>query len=196
MSEEVPPDRAWHRGLTQATIAEAALDIGLDQLTIAALADRLEVTQAALYRHFPSRDAIVGAAIELLASGIEWPSADADWRQHLRQIGVALLQAYATNPGLTAAVNRVGPPPTIVARINESATVLTSAGFSPEDAMLALTMLDSLVEGVAGEIDPSFPPVLDHVDHEHRRAVPFSAQLDILIAGLATRLPGDQTGGT
>ncbi|MEM9564481.1 MAG: hypothetical protein AAGA93_17795 [Actinomycetota bacterium] len=61
--------------------------------------------------------------------------------------------------------------------------------------MLALTMLNSLVDGVAGSADPARPPVLEHVDHEHRRAVPFSAQLDTLIAGLTTRLTESGPGG-
>ncbi|MEM8924128.1 MAG: TetR/AcrR family transcriptional regulator [Actinomycetota bacterium] len=188
MTPTGPDDRPWHRGLTPDAIAEAALGIGFDRLTIAALADELEVTQAALYRHFPSRDAIVDAALDLLARRIDWPAAEDDWRQHLRHIGETLVATFSTHPGLAREVHRLGAPPMIVAQINTSAVVLINAGFSEADAMLALTMLNSLVDGVADSATVDAPSVLQDVEQNRRRPVPFSAQLDTLIAGLATRL--------
>src|SRR5690606_30054586 len=55
----------------RATTVEAVIDLAADQnpsdITTAAIADRMGLTQGALFRHFPNKDAIVQAVLAWVA---------------------------------------------------------------------------------------------------------------------------------
>ena len=67
-SRKRPAARAYHHGDLKAALVEAALEIlrheGLEALTLRAVARRVGVSQAAPYRHFSDRRALVAAVAE------------------------------------------------------------------------------------------------------------------------------------
>ncbi|MBN9179457.1 MAG: TetR family transcriptional regulator, partial [Microbacterium sp.] len=69
--------------VTREAVADAALDLGFDGLTVTAVGDRLGVSHAALYRHVRDRDDLVRAATERLAERHPPPPPAEHWRETL-----------------------------------------------------------------------------------------------------------------
>ena len=58
--------------ISRNAIAEAALDIGLGNATMVAIAERLGVDHSSLYRHVKGRDDILSAAIDAAVGRVDW----------------------------------------------------------------------------------------------------------------------------
>ncbi len=56
-----------------ATVLDLADGIGPDRVTTGAVASQIGVTQAALFRHFPTKDALWQAVAEHVPKGLHWP---------------------------------------------------------------------------------------------------------------------------
>lgn len=101
--------RAYHHGDLKAALLEAALQIlredGAQGLTLRALAGRAGVSQAAPYRHFPDRRALIAAVAEHgfaqlhaeMLSGVQSASRT-NPREGLRQVAVAYVKFGLGNP--------------------------------------------------------------------------------------------------
>jgi len=77
-----------------------------DRITTAALAARLEVSEAALYRHFASKAQMFEGLIEFIESSLftlfnQITQGAGDGRDHARRIVFVLLQFAERNPGMT-----------------------------------------------------------------------------------------------
>ncbi|MEY2594385.1 MAG: nucleoid occlusion factor SlmA [Pseudomonadota bacterium] len=77
-----------------------------DRITTAALAARLEVSEAALYRHFASKAQMFEGLIEFIESSLftlfnQITQGTGDGRDHARRIVFVLLQFAERNPGMT-----------------------------------------------------------------------------------------------
>jgi TetR/AcrR family transcriptional regulator len=77
-----------------------------DRITTAALAARLEVSEAALYRHFASKAQMFEGLIEFIESSLftlfnQITQGAGDGREHARRIVFVLLQFAERNPGMT-----------------------------------------------------------------------------------------------
>lgn len=100
--------RAYHHGDLKEALIEAALKIlrseGLEALTLRAVAREVGVTQAAPYRHFADRRALVAAVAE---RGFVWLQEamlegirSAQGRAGLRQVAVAYVRFGLDNPAV------------------------------------------------------------------------------------------------
>jgi AcrR family transcriptional regulator len=125
-------------------IAQAVLDVGFTDLTFAAVADRLGIAQATLYRHAPNRDALVRLGMDLALRRWSWPSLDGPWREVLERWALASWRAWEAHPGAVAEATRGVVPPSMVALSDELAAVLLRAGFSPAQAVLAVDLVFDL----------------------------------------------------
>ncbi|WP_298087069.1 TetR family transcriptional regulator [uncultured Corynebacterium sp.] len=82
--------------LTKDIIMDAALEIldefGLQDLTIRRLARHLDAAAGAMYWHFPSKQALLGAVADRLLEPLRefGTDPDADWRANARAFAVAL----------------------------------------------------------------------------------------------------------
>lgn len=97
------PDAEHRRGLSRRVIAEAALRLvdeeGPERLTVRRLAGRLDAGAMSLYRHVPSRDAIVADLVELLLDEIEIPAEpDIAWTEGARRVGRSLRAMALRHP--------------------------------------------------------------------------------------------------
>jgi AcrR family transcriptional regulator len=90
--------------LSRTRILEIARQIPARELTMPIVARRLDVSAAALYRHFESRDALLTALGAELASAFEVRAADAaNWRGWLLDTSTALFRFLVDNPVILAA---------------------------------------------------------------------------------------------
>ncbi|MBK0421815.1 helix-turn-helix transcriptional regulator [Leucobacter sp. CSA2] len=69
---------------TAAEVVEAACAEGIDRFTMAAVAKRLGVVPAAIYRLFPSRDDLVLACIDAVGATVARPAPGTHWRSALQ----------------------------------------------------------------------------------------------------------------
>ena len=77
-----------------------------DRITTAALASRLDVSEAALYRHFASKAQMFEGLIEFIEGSLftlfnQITQNDGDGRDHARRIVMVMLQFAERNPGMT-----------------------------------------------------------------------------------------------
>src|SRR5262247_1380022 len=79
--------RPKRRPLDQAQIVRAALalldEVGLDELTMRRLAERLGVKAAALYRHVRGKDELLALLGDEISAEIPLPRAAGTWREQL-----------------------------------------------------------------------------------------------------------------
>src|SRR5256885_1168332 len=101
-----PKPRAYHHGDLKATLVECAIALlrteGPEALTLRAVARAAGVSQAAPYRHFPDRRALVGAVAEdgfrrLQAAMLEHVGQQSG-RQGLKEVAIAYVEFAHRNP--------------------------------------------------------------------------------------------------
>ncbi|MEV2277393.1 helix-turn-helix domain-containing protein [Nocardiopsis sp. NPDC049922] len=125
-------------------IAEAVLAVGFPDLTFAAVAARLGVGQATLYRHAPDRDELVRLGVDLAMRRTEWPGLDGSWRDLLERWALASWRVWERHPGAVTEVARGVIPPTMVDLADRVGAALTARGFTARDAVLAVDLVFDL----------------------------------------------------
>ncbi len=126
------------------SIAAAVLEIGFVGLTFAAVAERLGIGQATLYRHAANRDELVGLGLDLALQRFVWPDLDGSWREVLESWAVASWRAWEKHPGAVLEAAR-GVCTDSIARLADTvATALVERGFSARDAVLAVDLVFDL----------------------------------------------------
>jgi TetR/AcrR family transcriptional regulator len=88
------------------TLASMLEQPGAERITTAALAARLQVSEAALYRHFASKAQMFEGLIEFIETSLftlinQIAEREADGAQQARKIVTVLLQFGEKNPGMT-----------------------------------------------------------------------------------------------
>jgi AcrR family transcriptional regulator len=188
-------------------IVDAALEIGLDRITMASVADRLGVTTPALYTHVSGRDELASLVVARLLEQFEAAlDAGTDWRTFLRSYAGTLREGLAGSRW--AVISQVRDVSALAGPLAErSLDVLIRAGFTPHDAAEALWLVVR-VALTAGSADaPSLqdqrrmsPDLVDPpTDLPHLRSVTtemdrtldndtFGSDLEVVLDGLAVRL--------
>lgn len=179
------------RRLTRDLIAEAVLQVGFENLTITAVADRLSVAHASLYRHVGSRDDLVVIGVERLLAMAEWPPATDQWRVDLEAQAWLLWRLLEGHPGLsheTAALER--DPWPIHRRMELVTAHLGQLGFGAEEAELAVDLVYDLVFDVFSRT--AF--IMAGSDDTEAGPYWFGRKLDVVLAGIERLLqPGDDS---
>ncbi len=133
-------------------IVDAACELGIENLTMAAVAERLGVTHQSLYGWVQDRDELIDLVSDRLIRGLEVnPPADpADWRDSLRSYANGLRRLAEEMRGFAAAgLGRFRTTEGFV-RVNDDVLhVLTGAGFEPA---LAQRIYDTLNTSLLGWI--------------------------------------------
>src|SRR5215831_19159923 len=79
--------RRKRRTLDQPQVVRAALvlldDVGLDELTMRRLAERLDVKAASLYRHVRNKEELLALLGDEISAEIPLPTASGSWRDQL-----------------------------------------------------------------------------------------------------------------
>ncbi|SFN83969.1 transcriptional regulator, TetR family [Pseudonocardia ammonioxydans] len=130
--------------LSPDTIADAVLTVGFPTLTFAAVAARLGVGQATLYRHAANRDELVRLGIDLALRRTDWPDLTGPWKPLLERWAVASWRVWERHPGAVAEVGRGIVPPSIVVLADRVGAALVERGFTAPDAVLAVDLVFDL----------------------------------------------------
>lgn len=142
--------------LTPARIAAAALELadrtGLKTVTMRRLATELGVATMSLYRHFPSRDALIVAMTDAALDGIKPPGPDLDgWRARLEHEAREEWRLYQRHPWMLPAIATSRPPMGrgLLADVERILTAIERPGVSPQRLMSVYLAVSGLVQGIA-----------------------------------------------
>lgn len=178
-------------GLTPAAVTEAAAaladEVGLAQLSMGLLAERLSVKPPSLYKHVDGHADLVHRVAVLAATELGDALRDATQGRAATDALVAAARAMrtyvTTHPGRYAAGNSVRPAgpddplTSAIQRMLESfSAVLRGYDLDPAHEVHALRMLRSMLHGFANleaeggfrfdtDIDDSFTWMIDLIDH-------------------------------
>jgi AcrR family transcriptional regulator len=185
-------------------IASAAMDLvnTTGGFTIPELARRLKVSPSSLYNHVSGREQIVELLRDQAMSAVVLPADDKDrpWTETVAEIMRSYRLSYARYPRLiplltTHAVNSSHA----FTMYNALATTLNRAGFSDEDTLRVITLMDCFVLGSAldlaapdepwesgAEVGPELAAALATGGPKPARADDaFEFGLDVVLRGLA-----------
>jgi TetR/AcrR family tetracycline transcriptional repressor len=170
-------------------VLDAALElldeVGLDALTVRRLAERLAVQPGALYRHYPSKAALLDAMVERLVD-LETVEVrpDADWEESVRRIAATSRTAMlARRDGARLVTTLRKPGPSVIAGWHEFMGVLTETGLSTDAAVTAVDTVFAYVNGFTIEEQTR------QMDRSRtKRDTQFGAGLDLIINGIRTAL--------
>jgi TetR/AcrR family transcriptional regulator, tetracycline repressor protein len=147
-------------GLTKATIVKAALglldEVGLDGLTVRALATRLGVAAPALYWHFASKQALLDEvateAWRRVADVMAALPADLPWRELLVTYATAVrAELLGHRDGAKAFTGTTLTDPDVVRRQEHTFATFTGQGFTLQDAARALLLVHDFTIGFCVE---------------------------------------------
>lgn len=148
--------RRKRRPLDQTQVVRAALslldDVGLDELTMRRLAQRLNVKAASLYRHVRNKDELLALLGDEISAEIPLPPEDGTWRDQL------VRSAWNVRRGLlahrdAARVLAYTPPagPRRLQHIDAVLRILRASGLTDRDAARAAYHLNNFVTEFAAD---------------------------------------------
>jgi AcrR family transcriptional regulator len=138
-----------HPRFTREALARRALAIldehGTEVLTMRMLAEELGMGTMALYRYFPSKEALLDAAVEEAAVELELPArldGTASWKEQLADLARALYKAGRRHPILARErLHRPLQSPAALRITDRALGLLLDAGLSRADAVAAFKAL-------------------------------------------------------
>jgi TetR/AcrR family tetracycline transcriptional repressor len=186
--------------LSRESVVRAALDlldaVGLDALTLRAVAERLHVQAPALYWHVENRQDLVDQmAAAMIRDGLGELATAGSWTDQLGEIARAFRRTLLSHRDGARVLAEARTADPALSRLTELALrALTAAGFTTPDAMRALVSVLSYVSGfVADEQsprpapdapDPVLFPLLTAAGTGYHRAETFEYGLELLLSGL------------
>jgi AcrR family transcriptional regulator len=135
------------RVIDRAKILAAANEIGLERLTMRAVAEHLGVTTQALYNHVGGRRELVALMANDYGESTPMPSDEiTDWREWLAVFATDLRSLLLARPGMAESLMSQGPTTPQALRFVDRAIALMSAdGFDEREAIVAYRMIVEFV---------------------------------------------------
>jgi AcrR family transcriptional regulator len=132
--------------LNRSMILQAALRIvdrdGVDGLSMRRLSEAVGRDPVMLYRHVPNKAAVLDGVAEIVLVQLSVDSADPDWAGQLRTVARDFRQLALTHPNVVPLLvtrplaTPLGQrPPGMLRPLEDVLALLTSAGFTGEDAL-------------------------------------------------------------
>jgi len=135
--------------ISRAMIAETAHELGLEGLTLKAVADHLGVTVAALYHHVSGKEDLMRVAAEESTRAIPLPvDRGQHWAQWLLEWAHYNFAVFNAQPGLLGQyLEGAIRPESVVHNLEAILSVLVREGFSVADANAAYELVTSCALG-------------------------------------------------
>ena len=150
-------DRPAKPPLSERAVIEAAMAIlrreGIDAITMRRVAKELDTGAASLYAYVGGRDDLVRLLFDEVAGTVRLEAPDPErWREQLRDLGVALLEAFEAHPGIArVAFAEVPTGPNALSCAEALIGLLLAGGVEPQRAAWAVDVLAMLVTANAVE---------------------------------------------
>ena len=201
--------------ITRAVVVDAALRIvdrdGLDGVSMRRVAAAIGATPMALYRHVPSKAALLDALVAAVLAQLEFPAGDLPLAERLRATVRSLRRLLTAHPWLVTLILRGPVLGEGVYRASETALrELRETGLPAETVAAVFRLLHSYTIGYVGmeiarrSVDPARYEEFEARRYPTRAAVAahlgkfgeaqFEAGLDVIVSGIealvATRSAG------
>jgi AcrR family transcriptional regulator len=137
--------------LDRTMIARAAFEVGLDRITMKAVAEHLGVSVPGLYHHVEGREDLMRLAAEYSASQIEVPVDHGQhWAEWLLEWAQYMHRAFVAQPELlNQFLHRAIGVERMVTHVDAMLALLLRHGFDPHDAMDAYVLVSQCALGAA-----------------------------------------------
>ena len=137
--------------ISRALIAEVSAEIGLEGLTLRAVAERLDVSVAALYHHVQGKDDLIKLAAEYSADRIPLPiDTGQHWAVWLLEWAQFNWGAFVSEPALLSRyMEGAIPAEAIAGNVERAISGLTRQGFGPAEAQDAYVLVTACAVGTA-----------------------------------------------
>jgi AcrR family transcriptional regulator len=137
--------------LDRAMIAQAAFEVGLDNITMKAVAERLGVSVPGLYHHVQGREDLMRLAAEYSASQIALPvDRGQHWAEWLLEWAQYMHGAFVAQPELlNQFLHRAIGVERMVQHVDGMLALLLRHGFEPNEAMDAYVLVSQSAVGAA-----------------------------------------------
>lgn len=151
-----PPRRPRRDPLTRERIVRVAIDlldrVGLEGLTMRAVADALEVKAASLYRHVQDKEELLVLVADELSGAIQPGAREGTWQQRARAMAAAARRGLLRHRD-AARVLAGTPPmgPRRLRHVEDSIDIFLTAGFSRRDAVRAAYHFNNFVTEFAAD---------------------------------------------
>jgi AcrR family transcriptional regulator len=144
--------------INRSTILQTALRIidrdGIDGLSMRRLSDEVGRDPTVLYRHVPSKAALLDGVAEIVLGQLRVDTADSDWAAQLRAVAHEFRRLALAHPKVVALLvtrplaTPLGQrPPGMLRPLEDVLALLTSSGFSGPDALHIYRMLFGYLNG-------------------------------------------------
>lgn len=163
-------------------------EVGLDDLTVRRLAERRGVAPSALYRHFPSKAALVDAMVEAIAGRAAGPPPTGPWDERVRALATAARDGMlAHRDGARLMTTFATPGPAAVAAFTRFTGLLEEAGLDAAAAVVAVDTVVCFVNGFTVEEQARRPADPTRRSRAERDAG-FRAGLELILTGVRAQL--------
>ncbi|MDO8361663.1 MAG: helix-turn-helix domain-containing protein [Actinomycetota bacterium] len=122
-------------------------DVGIEALTMRAVATALDVTATALYHHIGSKDALVGLVLDAVVAGVATPATGLAWDQWLIAYHDGLWNRLQAHRGMARHLLEHPSTPAGAAIRNTTVDMLVASGFTERDALLAAATFHTYLLG-------------------------------------------------
>jgi AcrR family transcriptional regulator len=157
-AEGIDPPAAPAGPVSRSMILQAALTIidrdGIDGLSMRRLSEVVGRDPTVLYRHVPSKAALLDGVAEIVLGQMRVDTADPDWAGQLRTVAHDFRRVALAHPNVVALLvtrplaTPLGQRPLGMLRpLEDVLTLLTSAGFSGPDALHIYRVLFGYLHG-------------------------------------------------
>ena len=144
--------------ISRSMILQAALTIidrdGIDGLSMRRLSEVVGRDPTVLYRHVPSKAALLDGVVEIVLGKVQVDTADPDWAGQLRAVARDFRRVAIEHPNVVALLvtrplaTPLGQrPPGMLRPLEDVLALLTSAGFSGPDALHIYRVLFGYLHG-------------------------------------------------
>ncbi|GAA1292439.1 hypothetical protein Psi02_49830 [Planotetraspora silvatica] len=142
------------RGLTRSEIIDATWDLaaqrGLAAVTMRSVAEQLDVTPMALYRHIGDKQGLLDGLVERLHGEIPIPDAALPWRERLTLLAGGIRAVARKHPDLFPLLFHRPAVTPAAQRPRETAyAALREAGLAEDDVVRAERLLSTFILGFA-----------------------------------------------
>jgi AcrR family transcriptional regulator len=173
--------------LDRDTVLRAGLDLadegGLEAVTLRAVAERLDVTPMALYRHVAGKTDLLDGMADLLYAELAVPKPGSDWWEELAALARSTRRVLLAHPAAATLFARPLAGPHSLRLSEALRATLQRAGFYPAE-------VDELHEQLSQMVFALVVPELHPGPKRGRRAcdAAFERGIELLHAGLVARL--------
>ncbi|QNG21575.1 TetR/AcrR family transcriptional regulator [Rhodococcus triatomae] len=135
-------------------IVGAAVDLadreGMDAVSMRKVAEELGSGTMSLYRHVPTKDALVVAMVDAVTEEYAYPdSPEPNWRESLQILGRRDWDMYAAHPWMAEATTKPVASPAMVRSMEWALDAIAELELPLEDAASAILTVSTYVQGSA-----------------------------------------------